>query len=84
MRGFGVMPASFAIEMQMDRVAKAIGMDPWQLRLKNAFRNGDMKAHRRAVWDAALVETIQAAARLSGTDLPEEYRRMSSEKRVAG
>ena len=81
MRGFGVMPASFAIEMQMDRVAKAIGMDPWQLRLKNAFRNGDMKAHRREVWDAALVETIQAAARLAGKELPEEYRQMSSAKR---
>jgi CO/xanthine dehydrogenase Mo-binding subunit len=81
MRGFGVMPASFAIEMQMDRVAKAIHMDPWQLRLKNAFRNGDMKAHRREVWDAALVETIQAAARLTAKDLPEEYRQMSSAKR---
>ncbi|MDP6473683.1 MAG: molybdopterin-dependent oxidoreductase [Alphaproteobacteria bacterium] len=81
MRGFGVMPASFAIEMQMDRVAKAIHMDPWQFRLKNAFRNGDMKAHRREVWDAALVETIQAAARLTAKDLPEEYRQMSSAKR---
>jgi len=84
MRGFGVMPASFAIEMQMDRVAKRIGMDPWQFRLKNAFRNGDMKGHHRPVWDAALVETIQAAARLSGTELPEPYRRMSSDEREAG
>jgi CO/xanthine dehydrogenase Mo-binding subunit len=84
MRGFGVMPASFAIEMQMDRIAKRIGMDPWQLRLKNAFRNGDMKGHHRPVWDAALVETIQAAARLSSTELPEAYRRMSSDDRKAG
>ncbi|MBT5779489.1 MAG: xanthine dehydrogenase family protein molybdopterin-binding subunit [Rhodospirillaceae bacterium] len=82
MRGFGVMPASFAIEMQMDRIAKALRMDPWQLRLKNAFRNGDMKAHRREVWDAALVETIQATARLSGKDLPEDYKQMSSQKRL--
>ena len=44
MRGFGVMAASFAIELQMDKVAKTIGMDPWQLRLLNAYRNGDMRA----------------------------------------
>ena len=57
-------------------------MDPWLLRLKNAFRNGDMKAHRREVWDAALVETIQATARLVGKVLPDEFKQMSSDKRL--
>ena len=74
MRGFGVMAASFAIELQMDKLAKTIGMDPWQLRLLNAYRNDDMRAHRKVNEDAAMVETIQAAARLAGHDLPADYR----------
>ena len=83
MRGFGVMAASFAIELQMDKVAKTIGMDPWQLRLLNAYRNGDMRAHRKVNEDAAMVETIQAAARLAGHDLPADYQAMTSWDRKA-
>ena len=83
MRGFGVMAASFAIELQMDKIAKTIGMDPWQLRLLNAYRNDDMKAHRKEVEDAAMVETIQAAARLAGHELPAEYQAMTSWDRKA-
>ena len=84
MRGFGVMAGSFAIELQMDRIARTIGMDPWQLRLLNAYRNGDMKAHRKEAKDAAMVETIQAAARLAGHALPPAYQAMTSWDRKAG
>ena len=83
MRGFGVMAASFAIELQMDKIAKTIGMDPWQIRLLNAYRNGDMRAHRKVNEDAAMVETIQAAARLAGHELPAEYQAMTSWDRKA-
>jgi CO/xanthine dehydrogenase Mo-binding subunit len=83
MRGFGVMAASFSLELQMDKVAKTIGMDPWQLRLLNAYRNGDMRAHRKVNEDAAMVETIQAAARMAGHDLPAEYQAMTSWDRKA-
>ena len=37
----------FALESQMDRLARALDMDPLQLRLINAYRDGDMKAHRK-------------------------------------
>jgi CO/xanthine dehydrogenase Mo-binding subunit len=78
MRGFGVTIADFALESQMDRVANAIGMDPWQFRLKNAYRDGDMKAHRKVAEGTALIEVIQRAADLVGHDLPDEYKAMSS------
>ena len=52
----------------MDAVARHLGMDPMQLRLINAYRDGDMKAHRKKVEGAALVEVIQAAAREIGHD----------------
>ena len=78
MRGFGVTIADFAIESQMDRIARALGLDPLQFRLLNAYRDGDTKAHRKEVEGAALVEVIQRAAELVGHELPARYRAMSS------
>ena len=46
MRGFGVTIADFALEVQMDKLARLIGMDPLEFRFINAYRDGDMKAHR--------------------------------------
>lgn len=39
-RGFGSTQASFACESQMDLLAQGIGMTPYELRLKNAFKEG--------------------------------------------
>jgi CO/xanthine dehydrogenase Mo-binding subunit len=83
MRGFGVTFADFAIESQMNKVARSIGMDPWRLRMINAYRDGDMRAHRKQVEGAALVEVMQAAARLAGIELDEDLRSMSSQTRPA-
>ena len=41
MRGFGVAQVSFAFERMMDLLAGKLGMDPLELRLKNALRRGD-------------------------------------------
>ncbi|WP_243438685.1 xanthine dehydrogenase family protein molybdopterin-binding subunit [Fundidesulfovibrio soli] len=41
-RGFGVAQASFAVERAMDSLAQRLGMDPAELRLKNALRPGDL------------------------------------------
>jgi len=40
-RGFGVVQAIFAIERIMDMLATRLGMDPGELRLKNALRTGE-------------------------------------------
>lgn len=71
LRGFGVTPASFAIEVQMDKIARTLGIDPWQIRFLNAYRNGQVKAVRKHVEDATLIETMQAAAKMVGQELPE-------------
>src|SRR5439155_9919814 len=42
MRGFGAPQACFAHESQMDKLAAALGMDPVELRLKNALRSGSI------------------------------------------
>ncbi len=78
MRGFGVTIADFALETQMDRIARELGMDPLELRLRNAYRDGDMKAHRKIAEGTALVEVIQRAAELVGHELPGSCKQMSS------
>jgi CO/xanthine dehydrogenase Mo-binding subunit len=84
MRGFGVTPASFAIEVQMDKIAETVGMDPWEIRFINAYRNGDMKPHQKEVADATLVEVLQAAAKLVGHELPDRFLAMNSWDRQGG
>jgi CO/xanthine dehydrogenase Mo-binding subunit len=83
MRGFGVTMGSFAVEVQMDRIAERVGLDPWTVRFRNAHRNGDIKPHRKATADATLIETMQAAADLVGHELPPELRAMTSAPRAA-
>jgi len=84
MRGFGVTPASFALEVQMDKIAEVVGMDPWEIRFINAYRNGDVKPHQKVVEDATLIETMQAAAKLVGHELPERLMAMNSWDRQGG
>ena len=84
MRGFGVTGADFALEVQMDKLARLVGMDPMEFRILNAYRDGDMKAHRRVTKNAALIECVQAAARLADWPLAERFRAMSSTRDGGG
>ena len=48
-RGFGVTQSAFAVESNMDILAEALGMDPVELRRKNAMRVGTMTATGQTV-----------------------------------
>jgi CO/xanthine dehydrogenase Mo-binding subunit len=69
MRGFGITGVDFAIEAHMDKVAEAVGMNPIELRILNAYRDGDMKAHRRIAKNCALIECCQVVAEKAGVRL---------------
>ena len=56
MRGFGVVQACFAHESQMDRLAAACGLDPVEIRLRNAMRTGDSLITGQRVENVAPVE----------------------------
>lgn len=56
MRGFGVVQACFAHESQMDKLAAACGMDPVEIRLKNAMRTGDKLITGQVMESVAPVE----------------------------
>jgi CO/xanthine dehydrogenase Mo-binding subunit len=78
MRGFGVTGCDFAIEVQMDKLARLVGMDPMEFRILNAYRDGDMKAHHERTEGAALIECVQVAAQMANWPIGEAYRAMSS------
>ena len=84
MRGFGVTAVDFALECQMDKLAHLVGMDPMEFRILNAYRDGDMKAHRREAHNTALIECVQVAAEKAKWKLSEEAKRASSRKGGGG
>jgi CO/xanthine dehydrogenase Mo-binding subunit len=81
MRGFGVTSVSFAVETHMNRIAEVLGIDPLQLRLKNANRIGDTTPNRVVLKDPSTVPVVLAAADRVGYDLPDEYKSMTNERR---
>jgi xanthine dehydrogenase D subunit len=58
MRGFGAVQACFAYEAQMDKLAAALGMDPVELRIRNAMREGSVMPTGQVVDSAAPVAEI--------------------------
>lgn len=66
-RGFGSLQAIFAAEMQMSKLAAALGMDPVVFRLKNALHEGSLLATQSVVPAGVSVrETLMHAAEAAG------------------
>jgi CO/xanthine dehydrogenase Mo-binding subunit len=65
MRGFGAVQTCFAGEAQMDKLAEALGIDPVELRLLNAMKQGDTLPTGQVVeCSLPVAEVIREAARL--------------------
>jgi carbon-monoxide dehydrogenase large subunit len=62
-RAPGQPQAVFAAESHMDLIAKALRMDPLELRLKNLLRDGDKLPGGRSVDKVRARETVEAAAK---------------------
>ena len=56
MRGFGVVQACYAHESQMDKLGAACGLDPVEIRLRNAMRTGDVMITGQTMDSVAPVE----------------------------
>jgi len=73
MRGFGAVQACFAYEAQMDKLAGAVGIDPAELRLRNALRTGSVLPTGQVIHGTAPVrELIQRCLALPAPPPPEE------------
>jgi CO/xanthine dehydrogenase Mo-binding subunit len=64
MRGFGAVQAAFAYESQMDRLARACGLDPVRVRVRNVMREGTLMPTGQVVDSPApvaeLLERVRA------------------------
>jgi xanthine dehydrogenase D subunit len=74
MRGFGAVQAAFAYESQMDKLAAEIGVDPVQIRVRNAMSEGSVMPTGQVVDAPAPVAELLALVRdkpmpPQGTDL---------------
>jgi CO/xanthine dehydrogenase Mo-binding subunit len=66
-RGFGAPQTEFAVEVHMDRLADALGMDPARLRDRNALRPGDTTATGQVMGqDCSARQVLRTALRKSG------------------
>ncbi len=62
-RGFGVPQAAIAGEALMDMLAEKLGLDPWEMRRRNALGVGDVTATGQVLGEgAALPECLDAIA----------------------
>jgi CO/xanthine dehydrogenase Mo-binding subunit len=76
-RGFGAPQTQFAMEVHMQRIAEALGVDAVKLRERNALREGDLTATgQRLKADCSALTVLKTAIKQSG------YRRKA--KKYAG
>ncbi|MFA6222737.1 MAG: molybdopterin cofactor-binding domain-containing protein [Desulfomonilaceae bacterium] len=66
MRGFGAPQSLYATEIQMNMAAEELGIDPIDLRLKNAQVSGDEIPDVAVISSCGFIESIKAVAEMSG------------------
>lgn len=65
-RGHGAPQIRFAVESQMDMIAEELGIDPIDIRLRNARMKGDILPNGDTIKNAGLIECIKEAAEKTG------------------
>src|SRR5262245_6286275 len=69
-RGFGAPQTEFAAEIQLDRVAEALGLSPLEIRRRNLYREGDTtptgQVLRESVAASEVLERAAEAAEFEG------------------
>lgn len=61
LRGHGAAHTRFAADVQLDMIAEELGIDPVEIRLKNALKPGDVTPGKISVPTCGLVECIDRA-----------------------
>lgn len=82
-RGFGAPQTLFAVEVHVERIAEALGLDPVALREKNALRRGDTTATgQRLRKDTSALKVLREAVKR--TDFKRKRRRYHGTNRGIG
>ena len=66
MRGFGAPQVCFGYESQMDEIAAALGIDPLEIRLRNAFTEGSASPTGQVLHSVVVKESLLKAAERFG------------------
>jgi len=66
MRGFGAPQVCFAYESHMDDIARALGLDPLEIRLRNAFDEGAISPTGQVLHSVTLKAALRKAAERFG------------------
>jgi CO/xanthine dehydrogenase Mo-binding subunit len=79
-RGFGAPQAQFAVERHMDRIAQALGLDPFEIRHRNALRPGDRLPTGQVIDEStAAIECLEEVERR--TDFRRHWREAEKSRR---
>lgn len=65
-RGFGNQQSRFAFEQALDVLAEDLGMDPIEIRIKNAIQKGDITPDGWKITSCGLVECLEGVRDRSG------------------
>src|SRR5262249_15139921 len=81
-RGFGAPQVTFAYEMQMEKIAAKLGVDPLEQRRVNMLREGGGTATRQRLrWSVGSEDVLNAA--VEGADFIEKRRTISQNNNAA-
>jgi CO/xanthine dehydrogenase Mo-binding subunit len=82
-RGFGVPQACFAVELHMDKIADALGLDPLTVRQINMLRQGDETATgQKLTYSIGTAEVLSTAIAKSNYErLYHQYKKQTGAKR---
>lgn len=67
-RGYGVVQTYYALDIQMDEAAERLGMDPLELKLKNAVREGDIAPSNHPLIGHGLEDCIKKGREVTDWD----------------
>lgn len=72
-RGFGAPQGIFVIEQAIERIATKLGIDPLEVRLRNAYKDGDITPYGQPICECGAAKTISLAAQNA------DYNRLKTE-----
>jgi carbon-monoxide dehydrogenase large subunit len=81
MRGFGVPQANYASELQIDAIANKLGLDPIELRMRNALVTGDKFLGGQNVDHGTVISCLEAVRQASNWETRRARRTVQPGKR---
>jgi CO/xanthine dehydrogenase Mo-binding subunit len=83
-RGFGVPQVCWAYESQMDDIARRLGIDPLELRLKNLVQEGDRFVTGDTLVSVGISDCLKRAAQAVGWQGRDEQQERELTRKVRG